>query len=88
MSYVTVENQRLNYIDKNQKELRADCYKSVKEATDERMREAARADNLFTDEEFLTISEELMSRVRNRPADVRAEDLLILHFNDSFILSN
>ena len=27
MSYVTVENQRLNYIDKNQKELRADSYK-------------------------------------------------------------
>ena len=45
-------------------------------------------DNLFTDEEFLTISEELMSRVRKRPADVRAEDLLNLHFNDSFILSN
>ena len=50
MSYVTVENQRLNYIDKNQKELRADYYKSVKEATDERLREAARADGLYTDD--------------------------------------
>ena len=50
MSYVTVEDQRLNYIDKNQKELRADSYKSVKEATDERLREAARADGLYTDD--------------------------------------
>ena len=50
MSWVTVENQRLNYIDKNQKELRADSYKSVREATDERIREAARVDGLFTDD--------------------------------------
>ena len=50
MSWVTVQDQRLHYIDQNQKELRADSYKSVKEATDERMREAARADGLFPDD--------------------------------------
>ena len=45
-------------------------------------------DNLFTEEELSGISWELMRRVRERPSDVRAEDLLNLHFNDSFILSN
>jgi len=44
-------------------------------------------DNLFTEEELETISSELMRRVSERPDDVRAEDLLNLHFNDSFILS-
>lgn len=43
-------------------------------------------DNLFTEEELETISSELMRRVSERPDDVRAEDLLNLHFNDSFIL--
>ena len=51
MSYVTVENQRLNYQDMNQKALRADSYKSVKEATEERIREAgARADQVHNDD--------------------------------------
>ena len=43
-------------------------------------------DNLFTTEELNKVSEELMSRVYNRPDNVRAEDLLNLHLNDSYIL--
>ena len=44
-------------------------------------------DNLFSPEQLENISSELMLRVNNRAAGVRAEDLLNLHFNDSFILS-
>ena len=44
-------------------------------------------DYLFSPEQLTNISSELMSRVNNRAAGVRAEDLLNLHFNDSFILS-
>ena len=43
-------------------------------------------DNLFTPEEFEVVSKELMWRVDNRPDDVRAEDLLNLHHNDSYIM--
>ena len=43
-------------------------------------------DNLFTPEELEAISRELMWRVDNRPSDVRAEDLLNLHHNDSYIM--
>ena len=43
-------------------------------------------DNLFTPEELEEISKELMLRVDNRPVDVRAEDLLNLHHNDSYIM--
>ena len=43
--------------------------------------------DLFTGEELETITTELMLRVNKRAAGVRAEDLLNLHFNDSFILS-
>ena len=44
-------------------------------------------DDLFSAEQLENISSELMLRVNNRPGGVRAEDLLNLHFNDSFILS-
>ena len=44
-------------------------------------------DDLFSPEQLEKISSELMLRVNNRAAGVRAEDLLNLHFNDSFILS-
>ena len=43
-------------------------------------------DNLYTPEEFEVVSKELMWRVDNRPEDVRAEDLLNLHHNDSYIM--
>ena len=51
MGWVSIENQRLGYHALNQKALRADTYKNVKEATEERIREAGpRADNLFNDD--------------------------------------
>ena len=51
MAWVSIENQRLNYIRLNQKSLRADSYKSVREATEERIREAGpRADQLHPDD--------------------------------------
>ena len=43
-------------------------------------------DDLFSTQQLENISSELMSRVNSRAAGVRAEDLLNLHFNDSFIL--
>ena len=43
-------------------------------------------DNLFTRDELEDVSKELMWRVDNRPGDVRAEDLLNLHHNDSYIM--
>jgi len=43
-------------------------------------------ENLFSKEELNIVSEQLMSRVYNRPENVRAEDLLNLHLNDSYIL--
>ena len=43
-------------------------------------------DNLFTPDELEDVSKELMWRVDNRLADVRAEDLLNLHHNDSYIM--
>ena len=42
-------------------------------------------DNLLDDEELNTVTEELMKRVNDRSEDVRAEDLVNLHFNDSYI---
>ena len=51
MAWVSIENQRLNYQRFNQKALRADSYKSVREATEERIREAGpRADQIFNDD--------------------------------------
>ena len=51
MAWVTIENQRLNFQRFNQKALRADSYKSVREATEERIREAGpRADQLYNDD--------------------------------------
>ena len=51
MAWILIENQRLNYQRLNQKELRADSYKSVREATKERIREAGqRADEIFPDD--------------------------------------
>ena len=45
-------------------------------------------DNIFSPEELEQVSEELMKRVENREEGVRAEDLLNLHHNDSYILGN
>ena len=51
MAWILIENQRLNYQRLNQKALRADSYKSVKEATEERIRQAGpRADELYSDD--------------------------------------
>ena len=51
MAWVHVENQRLNYQRQNQKALRADSYKNVKEATEERMRELGpREDGMYQDD--------------------------------------
>ena len=51
MSWVTVENQRLYYQEKNQKALRADTYKNVKEACNELQRELhPRIDGVFGDD--------------------------------------
>ena len=44
-------------------------------------------DGLFTGEEVAEVREEVMRRVEQRPSDVRPEDLLNLHFNDSYLLS-
>ena len=41
MAWVTVESQRLNYQRQNQKALRADSYKNVKEAIEERRQDLA-----------------------------------------------
>ena len=43
-------------------------------------------DNLLTSEELEDVTKELIKRVEERPDDVRPEDLLNLHFNDSYIL--
>ena len=51
MSWLAVENQKLQYQRQNQKALRADSYKNVREATEERRRELApRADGMFSDD--------------------------------------
>ena len=51
MGWITVQNQRLNYQSQNQKALRADTYKNIREATEERIREAGpRADSLYPDD--------------------------------------
>ena len=51
MAWVTVENQKLNFQRMNQKALRADSYKNVREATEERRRDLApREDGLFGDD--------------------------------------
>ena len=51
MAWVTIENQRLAYQKLNQKALRADTYKSLKEATEERARELApRGDGMYQDD--------------------------------------
>ena len=55
MVWVCIENQRLLFQRLNQKALRADSYKSVKEATEERIRNAgARSDQLFPDDQQKT----------------------------------
>jgi len=43
-------------------------------------------DNLLTNEELEHVTKELIKRVNERPDNMRPEDLLNLHFNDSFIL--
>ena len=51
MAWLCVENQRLNYQKQNQKALRADSYKNVREATLERQRELEpRVDGMFRDD--------------------------------------
>ena len=51
MAWVAVEDQKLNFQRTNQKALRADTYKNVKEATEERYQELApREDGMFTDD--------------------------------------
>ena len=51
MAWVAVENQKLNFQRNNQKALRADSYKNVKEATEERRRQLApREDGMFPDD--------------------------------------
>ena len=51
MSWLAVENQKLQYQRQNQKALRADSYKNVREATDERRRELApREDGMYSDD--------------------------------------
>mgnify|MGYP001204933651 CR=1 FL=1 len=51
MGWVVTENQRLNYVAMNQKALRADTYKNVKELSEERTREAGpRADAVYGDD--------------------------------------
>ena len=51
MGWVTVEDQRLNYQRQNQKALRADTYKNVKEAIEKRRHELApREDGMFPDD--------------------------------------
>ena len=43
-------------------------------------------ENLFTEVELEAVIDQLMQRVKDRPEGVRAEDLLNLHFNDSYLL--
>ena len=51
MAWVSVENQKLNFQRLNQKALRADTYKNIKEATEERQSELApREDGMFHDD--------------------------------------
>ena len=51
MAWLAVENQKLMYQRLNQKALRADSYKNVKEATEERRRDLApREDGMFPDD--------------------------------------
>ena len=51
MAWVAVEDQKLKYQRDNQKALRADTYKNVREATEEKRRELApRVDGMFTDD--------------------------------------
>ena len=51
MAWLAVENQKLQYQRQNQKALRADSYKNVREATDERRRELApREDGMYPDD--------------------------------------
>ena len=51
VSWVTIENQRLLYQELNQKALRADSYRSVRQAVEERAQEIRpRADGLFNDD--------------------------------------
>ena len=51
MGWVTVEDQRLTYQKMNQKALRADSYKNIQQATEERIRELApREDRTYPDD--------------------------------------
>ena len=55
MSWVTIEGQRLNYQAQNQKALRADCYRSVQEASRQRFEESRpRADQVYQDDHQLS----------------------------------
>ena len=54
MGWVVVENQRLNYQRQNQKALRADSYKNIREATTERLRSLdTGTDQLYRDDHHL-----------------------------------
>ena len=51
MSWLATENQKLEYQRRNQKALRADSYKNVREATEERRRDLApREDGMYPDD--------------------------------------
>ena len=51
IAWLAVENQKLEYQRRNQKALRADSYKNVREAADERRRDLApREDGMFADD--------------------------------------
>ena len=62
MAWIWVENQRLNYQRQNQKALRADTYKNLKEATLERQRELEpRTDGIFRDDHLPSIGRKILS---------------------------
>ena len=51
MAWVSVEDQKLNFQRQNQKALRADTYKNVREATEQRISDLApRVDGMFSDD--------------------------------------
>ena len=65
MAYISVENQRLNFHRQNQKALRADTYRSVKQATEERIREAGSRADAITIYHYHLISVYYLSRSDN-----------------------
>ena len=50
LGYIATESQRLKYQEMNQKALRADTYKSVREATNELLELRPRADGMYNDD--------------------------------------